>query len=517
MKQLFIVISLFLSINTFGFTDPYSWDRLPTNSEISNAKQRLITTLTKSIAVNGKVIDNQTVKLSPLIKFHDKRRAGKVEPYVISRLIVFVERKGIMGSQVSEYNLFQNKQKDTFRFGEQASVSPAKSLNEKYNNFIAYLHSSAKDDSGSALGFAPPLVASQTSANYGDKRGGSSNNEEEDDGLWTVALGSFIVTVVAGMMLRRKRLENIKPNQEDTSKETKKKEPTKPQEKKSDKDKPITVKKAIENVNAPSMIPSVDNTVDIVKKGAKELSEIVDKNAGNVAKTVKDTLTSSKSVEVISDVDRLKGVKSVLENGSDLIVNRLTKARVDLHDIHSLKKIFDKNGKAIINNMDDVKKYADLLKKNDKGIKNLSKSSKAKKLFRAAGVGFEIYDAVDRVNKVTKERGYTKEDAKWATASEVAHKVAVDLITRNAVVGVIDGVVSIIAPEYNVESMMRKGEDAWHKETEEFFKNIYDNSDELATRQLKEFNRFKKKIMSKNISEEEKLKRVKKIYKIVVG
>ena len=512
MKQLFIVISLFLSINTFGFTDPYSWDRLPTNSEISNAKQRLITTLTKSIAVNGKVIDNQTVKLSPLIKFHDKRRAGEVEPYVISRLIVFVERKGIMGSQISEYNLFQNKQKDTFGFGEHASASPAKSLNEKYNNFIAYLHSSAKDDSGSALGFAPPLVASQTSANYGDKRGGSSNNEE-DDGLWTVALGSFIVTVVAGMMLRRKRLKNIKPNQE---------EPTKPQEKKADKDKPITVKEAIENVNAPSMIPGVDNTVEIVKKGAKELSEIVDKNAEHVTNTLKDVLVNPEDGGVISNadsknVDRLKGAKSVLENGSDLIVNRLTKARVDLHDIHSLKKIFDKNGKAIINNMDDVKKYADLLKKNDKGIKNLSKSSKAKKLFRAAGVGFEIYDAVDRVNKVTKERGYTKEDAKWATASEVAHKVAVDLITRNPVVGVIDGVVSIIAPDYNVESMMRKGEDAWHKETEDFFKNIYDNSDELATRQLKEFNRFKKKIMSKNISEEEKLKRVKKIYKIVVG
>ena len=275
-------------------------------------------------------------------------------------------------------------------------------------------------------------------------------------------------------------------------------------------------------MNAPSMIPGVDNTVDIVKKGAKELSEIVDKNAENVTNTLKDVLVNPEDGGVISNadsknVDRLKGVKSVLENGSDLIVDRLTKARVDLHDIHSLKKIFDKNGKVIINNMDDVKKYADLLKKNDKGIKNLSKSSKAKKLFRAAGVGFEIYDAVDRVNKVTKERGYTKEDAKWATASEVAHKVAVDLITRNAVVGVIDGVVSIIAPEYNVESMMRKGEDAWHKETEEFFKNIYDNSDELATRQLKEFNRFKKKIMSKNISEEEKLKRVKKIYKIVVG
>ena len=152
-----LIFIVFLSGTMFGQMDPYAWNRLPTDSEINSAKQNLIKELTQTISVNGKVVDQKNVRLSPVIKFHNKRKAGQVPPQDISRMIVFVEVTGIMGSRLGEYNLFQSKQTGKFGFARHADVTPGMTLDEKYDDFIAYLNLYPNNDSGLARGFAPAL------------------------------------------------------------------------------------------------------------------------------------------------------------------------------------------------------------------------------------------------------------------------------------------------------------------------------------------------------------------------
>ncbi|WP_298368003.1 hypothetical protein [uncultured Lutibacter sp.] len=217
LSILLFILMVFISENILGQLDPYKWSRLPSNLEINEAVKDLTNQLNKTISVNGKVVDNQTPRMSQPIKFHNKRQAGILPPQDISRTIIYVEVTGIMGSFINEYNLFQNKQTGKFGFAKHASVEPGKSLNEKYNQFIAYLKSYPNNDSGLALGFAPSLKSNKSSVNKDAKTNeGSSNNN--DDIPWEViiagaALGAAIVAI-------RKRLKKSK--QSKNKKENKK-------------------------------------------------------------------------------------------------------------------------------------------------------------------------------------------------------------------------------------------------------------------------------------------------------
>ena len=193
----FFLFFFFFLYNSYSQADAYSWNRLPTDSEINAAKENLIKELAQTISVNGKVVDQKKVELSPLIKFHDKNKAGKVPPQDISRMIVFVKVNGIMGSSINEYNLFQNKQTGRFGFSKHANVEPGKSLDEKYNDFIAYLNSYPNNDSGLAIGFAPTLGGKTTSTNIKTKVDENTQNNSEDEIPWEVVIGGSIAAAVA--------------------------------------------------------------------------------------------------------------------------------------------------------------------------------------------------------------------------------------------------------------------------------------------------------------------------------
>ncbi|SFS60288.1 hypothetical protein SAMN04488006_2290 [Lutibacter maritimus] len=194
-----LIFIVFLSGTMFGQMNPYEWNRLPTDSEINSAKQNLIKELTQTISVNGKVVDQKNVRLSPVIKFHNKRKAGQVPPQDISRMIVFVEVTGIMGSRLGEYNLFQSKQTGKFGFARHADVTPGMTLDEKYDDFIAYLNLYPNNDSGLARGFAPALGGTTTSVNNNTKA--DENIPNEDDEIpWEIVIGGSIAAAVAAII-----------------------------------------------------------------------------------------------------------------------------------------------------------------------------------------------------------------------------------------------------------------------------------------------------------------------------
>jgi len=223
--SLFFILALFHTSYLYGVVDPYKWDRLPLESEINSAKQMLINQLSGDISVNGKIIDKKTIRLSPIVKYHNKKSAGKVEPQIISRLLIFVERQGIMGQFLEEYQLIQSRQNREFVFMKLVNGTASNNLDEQYNKFIDYIINYADNDSGMALGFAPDISGS--SSNEDSTISTSiSKSESEDDGLWTVVIGAFIGAILAGILRRRKR------KKENRSKETKK---AKPKDKKKNK------------------------------------------------------------------------------------------------------------------------------------------------------------------------------------------------------------------------------------------------------------------------------------------
>ena len=305
----------------------------------------------------------------------------------------------------------------------------------------------------------------------------------------------------------------------------------------------------IKNDEIDDIIDEIDDLTDdtgddfIIEEDTGDLTEIfdekqpVEKNEIEPTDTdIEEELAVNPKDDDLKLTDRLKSLKGLLENGSDLIYKGLSKEKlikyilrkqVELDEIYTFKKQFDAYGKFIIKSEKDLERYRKLLSKNSKLLSKLknfqTKVSKFKisDKFAKYSKGFDhllhVVDAVQRVNQIAQKRGYDDFDKGIASAGEVAHKFVTIVLTKNPVVGAVDSLVGIVSPDHTIESQMRKAEDAWHEKTKEFFDNIYNNSDKIAEKQLKEFNRFKKMILKKNIPEAEKLKRIKKIYKIVVG
>lgn len=209
----FIILVVFISEISIAQSDPYAWNRLPSNAEIETAKQQLISELSQTISVNGKVVDQKGVRLSSVIKFHNKNKAGQVPPQDISRLIVFVEVSGIMGSRNSEYNLFQNKQTGKFGFARHADVTPGKSIDEKYSDFVAYLNSYPNNDSGLALGFAPS-IGNDTPTNVTQPTVTDNVPNDDDEIPWELVIGGSVAAAVAAIIRKilKKATSSAKPS-----------------------------------------------------------------------------------------------------------------------------------------------------------------------------------------------------------------------------------------------------------------------------------------------------------------
>ncbi len=220
--SLFIFFLFSFVDGVYGQSDPYKWNRLPSDSEINNAKRELLSSLSQDISVNGDVVDNIRAKLSPIVKFHGENQAGKVAPEDISRCIVWAEINGIAGTTIREYNLFQNKQTGKFGFAKSAFGTPGNSLKEQYDRFIS--NATSAEDNNLALGFAPYLSGAKPASNNDS----SSNDDYEEDyttdegddddsGLWTIVIGALSVAIITGIIKRRKK-RNTKKDKKDKDK-----------------------------------------------------------------------------------------------------------------------------------------------------------------------------------------------------------------------------------------------------------------------------------------------------------
>lgn len=198
--HLIFLFALILLVPKMGFgqADPYAWNRLPTDSEINTAKQNLIKELTQTISVNGKVVDQKNVRLSPLIKMHVKSKVGQLPPEDISRLIVFVEVTGIMGSKSGEYNLFQNKQTGKFGFARHADY--INTIDERYSNMMAHLDSYPNNGSGLARGFAPSIGRTSAPENNNTSSVNEGTPSEDDETPWELVIGGSIAAAVAAII-----------------------------------------------------------------------------------------------------------------------------------------------------------------------------------------------------------------------------------------------------------------------------------------------------------------------------
>jgi hypothetical protein len=227
------------------------------------------------------------------------------------------------------------------------------------------------------------------------------------------------------------------------------------------------------------------------------------------------------SDEAATREDRIKGGKAVIENIADLFVdpfrNNIMKEVSELQDIVTLKKQFDKNGNFILKSMDDLENTRKQLVKQIERGRKLRISDKLKKVSAGVSHALEVFDGIDHVMKVGAQRGYKGViDYGCAIVAESGHKFILYTATKHPLVGLADGLVSVINPDYNVESWMRSAQDHWHDVTREYFDNIYTNDDAITSRLHEEFQRHKDRISRTNLPDAEKLKRIKKLYKILL-
>lgn len=216
-----------------------------------------------------------------------------------------------------------------------------------------------------------------------------------------------------------------------------------------------------------------------------------------------------------SFIGRVSGGINAIVTGSGKIILNGHKKMQHLSDLFTGKTIGLNN----IDQIDDVAKQLKhqnkLLGKYDKYIKVNPKLQKGLNNF---GYGMHVVDGIDRVMKVSAKRGYKDTaDIGCAIVGETFHKGLVIIVTKNPIVGAIDAAASMIDPNYNVEGLIRKGEDVWHDTSKKLFDEYFNNPDDKISKQLKDsFDHHKERIMSKNIPDAEKINQLKKIHKILM-
>ncbi len=203
MRRFYLILFLFLIVSSndlLSQNDPFKWSRLPTDSEINQALRTLVTNLGGEISVNGQIIDNKTVNLSPTIKSHNKDFAGKIAPGEISSLNVFAEVQGIMGSFFYSCFLSEKNEGDYFFIYSSPNGEKLSTLNEYYNN----LRTSISQSENWEFGFAPEISSTNSTSDYKPE----NNDNEEDSGLWKVVIGA--AALGAAIVAIRKRLKKSK-------------------------------------------------------------------------------------------------------------------------------------------------------------------------------------------------------------------------------------------------------------------------------------------------------------------
>ncbi|MBC8248560.1 MAG: thrombospondin type 3 repeat-containing protein [Anaerolineales bacterium] len=210
---------------------------------------------------------------------------------------------------------------------------------------------------------------------------------------------------------------------------------------------------------------------------------------------------------------RIKGGRAVIENTVTLLKNQAMKKVSELEDIVTLRKQFDSSGNFILKSADDLENARKRLVSQIERGRKLTVGSMIKKVGKVAGYALEVFDGIDHVMKVGAKRGYEGYfDYGCAVVAETGHKVLHVIATKNPVVGLLDGVVSVINPEWNVESGMRALENKWHDMTKEIANTWYDDDAKIRRELREEFQRHKDRIMSRtDLSDAEKVERLRRL------
>jgi hypothetical protein len=178
--------------------------------------------------------------------------------------------------------------------------------------------------------------------------------------------------------------------------------------------------------------------------------------------------------------------------------------------IDKITKALEKMGKPWASKWKD-----EVLKKAGLGLRDLPDSSN---LVDKAGHVMRVIDGLKNVLVKIKEKGYTDPvDIGCAFVEETGKQVINWALTKNPIVGLADTIVSsATGGKVSVRAAIDAGANKWDKTTQEFFDNIYNNDDKISQQLQDQWNLSKNKIMNNpNISAQEKLNRLKRVYNIL--
>ena len=149
------------------------------------------------------------------------------------------------------------------------------------------------------------------------------------------------------------------------------------------------------------------------------------------------------------------------------------------------------------------------------GLKDLPDSSK---IVDKAGHVMRVIDGLKNVLDKIQKKGYKDPiDIGCALVEETGKQVINWVITKNPLVGLADTILSsATGGKVSVRAAIDAGADKWDKTTQEWANNLYNNDDQISQKLQGQWNLSKNKIMSNtNLSHDQKVQRIKRIYNIL--
>ena len=157
----------------------------------------------------------------------------------------------------------------------------------------------------------------------------------------------------------------------------------------------------------------------------------------------------------------------------------------------------------------------EILKRAGIGLKDLPDSSK---IVDKAGHVMRVIDGLKNVLDKIQKKGYKDPiDIGCALVEETGKQVINWVITKNPLVGLADTILSsATGGKVSVRAAVDAGADKWDNVTQEWANNLYNNDDQISQKLQGQWNLSKNKIMNNpNLSHDQKVQRMKRIYKIL--
>ncbi len=149
------------------------------------------------------------------------------------------------------------------------------------------------------------------------------------------------------------------------------------------------------------------------------------------------------------------------------------------------------------------------------GLKDLPDSSK---IVDKAGHVMRVIDGLKNVLDKIQKKGYKDPiDIGCALVEETGKQVINWVITKNPLVGLADTILSsATGGKVSVRAVIDAGANKWDETTQEWANNLYNNDAEISQKLQGQWDLSKNKIMNNpNLSHDQKVQRMKRIYKIL--